>query len=67
MSANPATKNNSENFYAAAHRLLFAQVLGTPHTTSVQALLCCAFYELGRGDFSKAWLFSGAYIFFLND
>ncbi len=63
MSRNETTKQSAESFYAAAHGLLFSQGLGTPHITSVQALLCCAFYELSKGDFSRAWLSSGMFLF----
>lgn len=59
MSTNPSIKEYAPEFSVAAHRLLFPQGLGTPHLTSVQALLCCAFYELSKGDFSRAWIFSG--------
>ena len=59
MSTNSSIKEYAPEFSVAAHRLLFPQGLGTPHLTSVQALLCCAFYELSKGDFSRAWLFSG--------
>jgi len=59
MSPNVPVKQQANDFSTTAQRLLFQNGLGTPHITSVQALLCCAFYEVGRGDFSKGWLYSG--------
>ncbi|KAH7028201.1 fungal-specific transcription factor domain-containing protein [Microdochium trichocladiopsis] len=49
----------SRNHAEAATRILLGPGLSTPHTTSVQALLCCGFYEIGQGNFSQGWLYSG--------
>lgn len=59
MSPDPLVKQTSESFATSAQNLLLAQGLGVPHLTSVQALLCCAFYQVGKGNFSQGWLYSG--------
>ena len=59
MSPNPITRQHAEEFSAAARKILFESGLQTPHITTVQSLLCCAFYELGKGEFSNGWLYSG--------
>ncbi|CAK7234996.1 hypothetical protein SBRCBS47491_009140 [Sporothrix bragantina] len=60
MSPDPDTRAISGSFATSAQDILLAKdMLGVPRVTSVQALLCCAYYEVGRGNLSKGWLFSG--------
>ena len=60
MSPDPDTRATSASFASSAEDILLArEMAGVPRVTSVQALLCCAYYESGRGNLSKGWLFSG--------
>ncbi|CAK7202820.1 hypothetical protein SEUCBS139899_005547 [Sporothrix eucalyptigena] len=60
MSPDPETRSMSTSFASSAQDILMSKdMLRVPRVTSVQALLCCAFYEVGRGNLSKGWLFSG--------
>ena len=59
MSTIPETLASAEPFAECASNILLSRGLNSPHMTSVQALLCCAFYEIGSGNLSRAWLFSG--------
>ncbi|VUC32440.1 unnamed protein product [Clonostachys rosea] len=49
----------SDRFFAAAESLLMVFGIEKPCVTTLQAFLCLSFYELGRGNLSKAWTFSG--------
>lgn len=49
----------SERFFGAAESILIVSGLSQPCITTVQAFLCLAFYEIGRGNLSKGWSFSG--------
>ncbi|KAK8233202.1 fungal-specific transcription factor domain-containing protein [Phyllosticta capitalensis] len=49
----------SERFFAAAESILMVSGLEKPCLTTVQAFLCMAFFEIGRGNLSKGWNFSG--------
>lgn len=48
----------SECFFDKA-RVAVELELAQPHITTVQSLLCLAFYEIGRGKISQGWLLSG--------
>ncbi len=49
----------SERFFAAAESILLVSGFAHPCITTVQAFLCLAYYEIGRGNLSKGWGFSG--------
>lgn len=49
----------SESFFAAAETILLVSGISQPCITTVQAFLCLALYEIGRGNLSKGWGFSG--------
>ncbi|KAJ9150331.1 Fungal specific transcription factor domain-containing protein [Pleurostoma richardsiae] len=59
MSPDAGIRAASASFADSAEALLTSQGLGTPRVPSVQALLCCAYYEVGKGNLSKGWLYSG--------
>lgn len=48
-----------DRFFGAAESILMVSGLNQPRITSIQAFLCLAFYEVGRGNLSKGWAFSG--------
>jgi len=49
----------SDQFFLAAESILMVSGLTKPSVPTVQAFLCLAFYEIGRGNLSKGWGFSG--------
>lgn len=51
-------ESESYEYYKSAKRMVFSK-LNLPTITTIQALLCLAFYDLGEGDNSSAWLLSG--------
>lgn len=59
VSLNLGVEQQAGTFYIAAQNFFLSQSLIISHITSAQALLCCAFYEVGNGNFSKGWLVSG--------
>jgi hypothetical protein len=59
MSSDSEFRALSTGFAVAAESLLVKQDIASPSVTSVQALLCCGYYEAGRGNLSKGWLYSG--------
>jgi hypothetical protein len=59
MSTDRNERQMSEQFFNAAESIIIVSGLTQPSITTVQAFLCLAFYEIGRGNFSKAWGFSG--------
>ena len=59
MSPDPAIKALAVGFSELAQSFLTSRGLRSPRLTSVQALLCCAYYEVGKGNLSKAWQLSG--------
>jgi len=59
MSPDRHVSELADRFAASAQQELFSQGFHTPQITSSQAYLCCAFYEAGRGNVNKAWMFSG--------
>lgn len=46
-------------FARCAEEIVISHELDRPSFTTVQALLCLAFHELGQGSSSKGWLLSG--------
>ncbi|KAJ4854525.1 fungal specific transcription factor domain-containing protein [Trichoderma breve] len=49
----------SEQFFLAAESIIMVSGLAKPSIPTVQTFLCLAFYEIGRGNLSKGWSFSG--------
>lgn len=62
MSPNPQ-RQSSEQFFSAAETMLIVFGFARPSIATVQAFLCLAFYEIGRGNLSKGWGFSGRVAF----
>ncbi|CAI6079897.1 unnamed protein product [Clonostachys chloroleuca] len=52
-------RSMSGQFFSAAETIAIVSGLARPSITTVQTFLCLAFYEIGRGEPSKAWGFSG--------
>jgi len=42
-----------------AWEIIISDGLSRPQTTTIQALLCLAFHELGQGNSTQGWIFSG--------
>lgn len=59
MSTERRHREASEQFFSAAESILIVSGFATPSIVAVQGFLCLAFYEIGRGNFSKGWGFSG--------
>lgn len=59
MSPEDLDRQSSEQFFVAAETILIVSGLTRPSIATVQAFLCLAFYEIGRGNLSKGWGFSG--------
>ncbi|KAI5460498.1 fungal-specific transcription factor domain-containing protein [Mariannaea sp. PMI_226] len=59
MSTNSLHRRSSEQFFSAAETMLIVFGFTRPSIATVQAFLCLAFYEIGRGNLSKGWGFSG--------
>lgn len=59
MSPNDIQRRASEQFFSAAETTLIVYGFARPSIATVQAFLCLAFYEIGRGNMSKGWGFSG--------
>ncbi|KAL7905207.1 fungal-specific transcription factor domain-containing protein [Trichoderma velutinum] len=49
----------SDQFFQAAESIIMVSGLAKPSIPTVQTFLCLAFYEIGRGNLSKGWSFSG--------
>lgn len=49
----------ADRFFESALTLLKDWGLLTPCLTSIQTLLCCSFFELGKGNVSKGWIYTG--------
>lgn len=48
-----------EQFYGAAESIAIVTGLTRPSIPTVQTFLCLAFYEIGLGNLSKGWAYSG--------
>ncbi|RDW84286.1 hypothetical protein BP6252_01876 [Coleophoma cylindrospora] len=59
LSSDAEVKNASARFQSSAVEIVMSRGLAIPHSTSVQALLCLAFLEIGKGNLSKGWQYSG--------
>ncbi|PNP48183.1 hypothetical protein THARTR1_10378 [Trichoderma harzianum] len=59
MVASDDNRRLSDQFYLAAESIVMVSGLAKPSIPTVQAFLCLAFYEIGRGNLSKGWSFSG--------
>ncbi|KAF9769355.1 hypothetical protein IL306_013235, partial [Fusarium sp. DS 682] len=59
MSETEEERNLSEQFFHAAESIVMVSGLGRPSIPTVQSFLCLAFFEIGRGNVSKGWAFSG--------
>ncbi|KAG7421526.1 putative transcriptional regulatory protein [Fusarium oxysporum f. sp. rapae] len=59
MSPSALQRRASEQFFSAAETTLIVYGFARPSIATVQAFLCLAFYEIGRGNMSKGWGFSG--------
>lgn len=49
----------ADQFFESAQSLLLGPSLLYPQIPTVQALLCCAFYEYGRNNSAQGWIYSG--------
>lgn len=59
MSPEKRYRELSEQFFSAAESILIVSGFTKPSIVTVQGFLCLAFYEIGRGNLSKGWGFSG--------
>ncbi|KAF4447244.1 hypothetical protein F53441_9203 [Fusarium austroafricanum] len=59
MSETEEERNLSEQFFHAAESIVMVSGLSRPSIPTVQSFLCLAFFEIGRGNVSKGWAFSG--------
>lgn len=59
MSPDKRHRESSARFFSAAESILIVSGLTKPSIVTVQGFLCLAFYEIGRGNLSKGWGFSG--------
>ncbi|KAK2605722.1 hypothetical protein N8I77_008539 [Diaporthe amygdali] len=59
MSPDKRHRESSAQFFSAAESILIVSGLTRPSIVTVQGFLCLAFYEIGRGNLSKGWGFSG--------
>lgn len=62
MSPDKRHRDSSAQFFSAAESILIVSGLTRPSIVTVQGFLCLAFYEIGRGNLSKGWGFSGVFI-----
>lgn len=60
MSPDKRHRESSAQFFSAAESILIVSGLTKPSIVTAQGFLCLAFYEIGRGNLSKGWGFSGA-------
>ena len=59
-SPHAASREKAAVFARCSEEIIVTHELDRPAFTTVQALLCLAFHELGQGSASKGWLLSGA-------
>lgn len=59
MSGDPEVKALAATFAATAQNILLTEGMDAPKPTSIQALLCCGFYEVGQRKISRGWLLAG--------
>lgn len=53
------TKAKNHLLAKCAQEVILCHCLTSPCPTTIQALLCLAFHEVGQGNASQGWLFSG--------
>ena len=58
-SSNAEIRAKNQVLARSAQELIISHCLTTPSPTTIQALLCLAFHEVGQGNASQGWLFSG--------
>lgn len=58
-STDPSVRSKSYLLAKCAQEIIITYDLATSSITTVQALLLLAFHEIGQGNSSKGWLFSG--------
>lgn len=59
MSSDSKIRGFANQFSVLAQDALTSAGSWVPHTTSIQALLCCALFEFGQNKVSKGWMYSG--------
>ncbi|KAM0352982.1 hypothetical protein ACHAPU_001866 [Fusarium lateritium] len=59
MSEKEKERQLCEKFFEAAESIAMVSGLSRPSIPTVQSFLCLAFFEIGRGNVSKGWAFSG--------
>lgn len=59
MGDDPDRHETSDRFFAAAESIMLVSGLTQSSITNLQTFLCLAFFEIGRGNFSKGWGYSG--------
>ncbi|KAF6818769.1 transcription factor [Colletotrichum sojae] len=59
MSGDPEVRALSATFAATAQNILLTEGMDAPKPTSIQALLCCGFYDVGQRKISRGWLLAG--------
>jgi hypothetical protein len=58
MSSDNHIRSLADSFFDSAVASLQLRGLLTPCLTSIQALMCCAIFQLGKGNASKGWMYS---------
>lgn len=59
MAGDDTDRKFSDQYFLATETIVVVSGLTYPSIPTVQAFLCLAFYEIGRGNFSKGWGYSG--------
>jgi hypothetical protein len=59
MSSKDQIRKLANQFFESALTSMKDRGFLSPHLTSIQALLCCSYFELGKGNASKGWMYSG--------
>jgi hypothetical protein len=59
LSADKTIRDLADNFSKSAIQCLEWGNMLDPQDLSIQALILCSFFQIGKGDFSKAWMLSG--------
>lgn len=55
MAGDDTDRKFSDQYFLATETIVVVSGLTYPSIPTVQAFLCLAFYEIGRGNFSKGW------------
>jgi hypothetical protein len=59
ISPNPNVSKTADSLGRCVNEMLRIRSLESPHATTVQALLCLAYVELGAGNNTNGWMLSG--------